>query len=98
MPEAMEFHAAAVLEGEAILGSSHIETLTAMYWLAIYWILEGRFSDADAYLQRVYIDIVEAKGEDHWSAQRARILLKRWRYYMDRVREADEAVSSDTEL
>ena len=98
LPEAMEYHAAAVSKCEATLGSSHIETLTAMYWLATYWMLDGRFSEADAHLQRVYTGIVEARGEDHWSAQRARLLSKRWGDYMEeKRREADEASSSDTE-
>ena len=98
LPEAMEYHAAAVSKCEATLGKSHIETLTAVYWLATHWMLDGRFSEADAHLQRVYTGIVEATGEDHWSAQRARFLLERWRNYTEqRKREADEEAPSDAE-
>ena len=82
----MEYHAAAVSKCEATLGKSHIETLTAVYWLATYWMLDSRFSEADAHLQGVYTGLVEARGKDHWSAQRARLLLKRWGKYMEQKR------------
>ena len=94
----MEYHAAAVSKCEATLGESHIGTLTAVYWLATYWILDGHFGEADAHLQRVYTGIVEAGGEDDRSAQRARLLLKRWTNVMEqKQRDADEESPSDTE-
>ena len=98
LPEAVEYHAAAVSKCEANLGESHIETLTAVYWLATCWMVDGRFGEADAQLQRVYTGITEAMGEDHWSVQRARLLLKRWTNYKEEMqREADEEALSDTE-
>ncbi len=98
LPEAEKYHAAAVSRCEATLGESHIETLTAVYWLATHWIEVDRFSEADALLQRVSTGIVEAKGEDHWSAQRMHRLLRHWRNYMEQQqREADEETPSDTE-
>ena len=98
LPEAVEYHAAAVSKCEATLGDSHIETLTAVYWLATHWMMDGRFSEAEAHLQRVYTGIVEAKGENHWSAQRARLLLQCWGNYSEqKQREADEEGPSDAE-
>ncbi|KAL9075020.1 MAG: hypothetical protein Q9161_001951 [Pseudevernia consocians] len=98
LPEAVEYHAAAVSKCEATLGESHIKTLTAVYWLASHWMLDGRFSEADAHLQRVYRGIVEVKGEEHWSAQRARCLLEGWKKYMEQMQqEADEEAPSDAE-
>ena len=96
--EALEHLVAAVSKCEATLGDSHIETLTAVYWVAVYRILDGRFSEADAHLQRVYTGIVEARGEDDWIAHRARNLLEHWKNYKEqKQREVDEEATSDAE-
>ena len=96
LPEAEKYHAAAALECKATLGESHIETLTARYWLATYGMLLGRFSDADAFLQQVSSGITEAHGEGHWITQRVQLLVTHWTNYKEsKLREADEEAPDD---
>lgn len=67
-------------------------------WLATHWMQVGRFSEADALLQRVSKGVTEVMGEDHWSTQRAHLLLRHWNKHMEwKQREADEETPSDTE-
>ena len=94
--EAEKYYAASVLKCEATLGKSHMETLTALYWLATLEMLAGRFSEADALLQRVSSGIIEARGESHWSTQRFHLLLTHWDNYRESKQlEADERPMSD---
>ena len=96
--EAEKHFAAAVLDCEATLGESHIETLTALYWLATLEMLADRFGEADALLQRVSTGIIEARAEGHWSTQRVQLLLTHWSNYKEsKQREADEEAASNEE-
>ena len=96
LPEAEGYHTALVSECEATLGESHMETLTAVYWLATHWMQAGRFSEANDLLQRVHTGIIEARGEDDWCTQRADLLLRHWREHVEaKQREVEEDSASD---
>ena len=98
LPEAEKYHTAAASKCEATLGESHIETLTARYWLATYGMLVGRFSDADALFEQVSTGITEAHGEAHWITPRVQNLVTHWSNYKEsKLAEAEEETPNDGE-
>ena len=98
LEEAERYHVGAISKCEAELGGLHIQTLTAVYWLATHQMHSDRFSEAEVLLQKVSTGIGKLRGDDHWTTRRVHLLLKHWKTFVEgKQREAENGTTNEVE-